>query len=411
MHLHNFNFADNGETFTKAVGLGLKRSKHITYLDMTSRSDFTSDDLPNNIAPWLFDGGLKENKSLCALALDLGVGDTDATALTVGLEAMMGNRRRTNDQRVQDPTKPAPPLKLQKLVLVCSVHTSSSTEETTFTDVNPVMNLIGDATAVPLQKLRIVFTSIPNSIQQSLALAVRGAPCLEELVVEGPPLDNLDEVEPELVNAIKFSNTIHMIAIGGEALNYARGLRLGTSRATVRNDLFRNKLGWDRVYTDPRPIVDLLLDALRFPGQDILGSKQTEAITGNIHGYLNENEHQDDDYSVDEDTDDEHENVNMNNDDNDDNDDDDNDDPGRFPRDVIENCIGDTTIEDEGQEAARNLLNEILELFPRVDETTQSIGAGPTGNFNRFGNDGNDADDAEEDDDNDAVILSTPLGV
>ena len=97
-------------------------------------------------------------------------------------------------------------------------------------------------------------------------MAVRGAPCLEEVVVDGPPLDNLDEVEPDLVNAVKFSNTVYMTAIGGEAVHYAGGLCLDTSRATVRNNLFRDKLGWDSVYTDPQPIVDLLLDTLRFPG-------------------------------------------------------------------------------------------------------------------------------------------------
>ena len=118
-----------------------------------------------------------------------------------------------------------------------------------------------------------------------------------------------------------------------------------------------------------------------------------------------------DDDGNDDDNDDDDNDDDNDDDDDDDDDDSDDDDPGRFPRDVIENCIGDTTIEDEGQEAAHDLLNEMLELFPRVDETTQSIGAGPTGNFNRFGNDGNDADDAEEDDDNDDVILSTPLGV
>ena len=92
----------------------------------------------------------------------------------------------------------------------------------------------------------------------------------------------------------------------------------------------------------------------------------------------------DDDNDDDDDEDDDGDNDDNDDDDNDDDNDNDDDDPGRFPRDIIVNCIRDTTIEDEGQEAARDLLNEMPERFHRADETTQSSDAGPTSVINQF---------------------------
>ena len=403
---YNFHLGEEGRAFTKAVGLGLKGTNYVTSLTMRRSDNFPPSSSPDHIATWLFLGGLDKNTSLDQLHLSLGVGTEDADSLVTFLRTMMENRRHVDERHAHISSGHTPTVTLKQLTLFCTVYKSPSTSELRFTKLDEVMGLIGDPTAMPLRKLRIVFAAFPDSIQQSLALAVAGAPCLEEVVVDGPPLDDVQNIDPELVNAIKINKTIHKITIGGEALHFAGELGVTGNRRDIRKELFRNTLGWDRLDTDPKPIVDKLVKALLRPGLQILGPNPTEATTGNIQGSGRGNDDDDDsDYENDASGSNSNSNSNnrinihnnINNNQSNSNNDNDHDGSDLKPSlcHIIKVSMKHVDISTEGQEVAFDLLNEILDLFQASeDDPRASVDTSIGGVDNAAGPGADDASNA-----------------
>ena len=401
MEFFNFHLAKDNGKFMKAVGQGLKGNKCVTSLTMRPRGDFPTGKSPNGIAGWLFLGGLNKNAGLNELHLALGVGSTDTVALATGLRSMMENRRR--DGMIS--TDLAATTTMKQLTLFCTVHTLPGTKQTVTTDIDEVMNVIGDPTAVPLRKLQIVFVAFPDCIQQSLALAVAGAPCLEEVVVDGPPLDDVQNIHPELVAAIKTNATIHKFTIGGEALHVAGGVGATGTRRAVRNALFRNTLGWDRVHTDPHSIVRKLIVPLLGTPLNTVGLMGAATTAANRKGSGNEDRGEGGD----------HDNDYMDEDNNDDENEGDNDsnrntekDPSHCMRSIIVSFIKMARIEDESQEVALDLLNEMLDLLARsgdaalADDTARVQHVADANNFNE----GNGTDADSDSNDSSAIHMS-----
>ena len=347
---YNFHLAQQGEAFTKAVGEGLGGSRHITSLVMGCDYIFPTNDRPNNLSTWLCVGGLDKNTSLQNIHLALGIGHADADALAKCLVTMMENRRRANDDHDQDPDNPSQMLTLSTLTLACSMHTSPITGDLMYTNVDPVMHIIGDRHAVPLRSLWIGFPSLPNNIQQSIALAIKGARYLEKVVVKAPTPDNLDDIHPELVEAVHSSKTLVHLIIGNVSLRSAGGLGKSRSRRAIRNQLIQNRLRFHRLHTRLEKIVLQLFDGMRGAQRWVPLPVATDDDSGcngptTTNTDANENDYDDDfDENSVTDTDDDDD------DDDDDNDDDDKDDDEDDADDKDYSIVDIEDIEDDNDE-------------------------------------------------------------